>query len=121
MKAPDPGDFESEFGIDDEDSRSSGASKPQSNQTDSTKTMQEITSRQSGQDIHQTPTSTGESTALSDLPTDVREKLRKLERYESRYHGMLGISNQPMLTLTTARATQILSRCPCKSSDRRAF
>lgn len=92
-KGPDPADFESEFTIDDEDVTRSGVPKPQSNQNDSSKAIQETAPRQSSQDTNDTPTSATGSTASSDLPTDVRNKLRKLERYESRYHGMFGTAD----------------------------
>lgn len=88
-KGPDPADFESEFAIDDDDLRRSGTPKPQPNQNGSTKVMQENPPQQSSQEANATSTSTGESSASSDLPSDVRDKLRKLEKYESRYHELL--------------------------------
>ena len=101
MKAPDPADFESEFVIDDENSKSSGASKSHINQNGSTKTMQETATRQSGHEKDETSTSTGESSASSDLPADVRDKLRKLEKYESRYQGILRTAERLTLLLTS--------------------
>ena len=94
-KGPDPAEFESGFAIDDEDSRRSGPAKSQVNQHGSTKTMQETASQQSGQETDETTTSAGEASASPDLPADVRDKLRKLEKYESRYHGIHRTANRP--------------------------
>ena len=55
--------------------------------------MLETASQESGQEIDETSTSVGEATASPDLPADVRDKLRKLEKYESKYHGILEIAN----------------------------
>lgn len=114
-KGPDPADFESEFAIDDEYSRKPGAPKSQLSQKSSAKTIEETASQQGGREANETSTSTGESNASSDLPADVRDKLRKLEKYESRYHGMFGIADHPRPFLMAARAAQVLSRCPCES------
>ena len=101
-KGPDPTDFESEFAIDVEDMRRS--SKPQSNQNGSPMTVTEIVPQPDGQEANETSTSVEESSASLDLPTDVRDKLRKLEKYESRYHGIFGLANHPRPSLTAARA-----------------
>ena len=94
MKGPDPSEFESEFAIEDEDSRKSGPSKSQVNQNGGSKTMQETASQKSGQETDETSTSAGEASALPDLPADVRDKLRRLEKYESRYHGIHWTANR---------------------------
>jgi len=44
--------------------------------------------RESGQETNETAVSTDEPRTSSDLPTDVRVKLRKLDKLESRYHGL---------------------------------
>ncbi len=103
-KGPDPADFESEFAIDDEDLRRSGAPKPQSSQNDSTRMIQEAAPRTSSQETNETSTSAGESSASSELPTGVRDKLKKLEKYESRYHGMFGTAGRLRPLLTAPRA-----------------
>ena len=72
-----------------------GASKSQLHQNGSSKTMQEPASPQGGQEIDETSTSTGEASTSPDLPADVRDKLRKLEKYESRYHGLYSTANRP--------------------------
>lgn len=103
-KGPDPADFESEFAIDDDDLTRSGTPKPQSNQNGNTKTMQETAPRQSSSETNEKSTAAGDFGALSILPTDVREKLRKLEKYESRYHGMFGNANRTRRLLKAPRA-----------------
>lgn len=88
-KGPDPADFEPDFAIDDEGTRKDGALKPQLDQNGSTHTTQDTIPRQSSQETTELPTSAGEISASSRLPADVRDKLRKLEKYESRYHELL--------------------------------
>ena len=88
-KSADPAEFESDFADEDADPKLSGALRSQTNHTDNAKTTQEITYHPSGQDTDQMSISNGESSALSALPTEVRDKLRKFEKYESRYHGIL--------------------------------
>ena len=99
-KGPDPADFESEFAFDDEDLGISKAATPQSNHDGGAKTMQESAPRHSSQEANEISTSAREPIALPDLPIDIRDKLRKLEKYESRYHGAFGIANRlrPLLT-----------------------
>ena len=104
-KGPDPVDFESEFAIDDEHLRRSGVPKPQSNQNGSTGTVQETAPQPTSQETNETSTSAGESSASSDLSIDVRDKLKKLEKYESRYHGMFRIASCPGRLLTAPRAS----------------
>ena len=51
------------------------------------KPSQETARTEHGKETDETST-TGEEPGIStDLPTDVRVKLRKLEKFESRYHG----------------------------------
>lgn len=123
-KAPDPADFESEFTIEDEDLGRSGTLKPQSNQNGSIKNMQEIAPQQSSQEIYETSTSAGESSASSDLPTDIRDKLRKLEKYESRYHELLRsyrVAHARVLTIEPFE-TSLRENTPLTSiSDPNAF
>ena len=62
--------------------------------------MQESAPRHSSQEKNEISASAREPIALPDLPTDIRDKLRKLEKYESRYQGAFGIANclRPLLT-----------------------
>lgn len=53
----------------------------------------------SNQESGETTTSAEEPRTSSDLPTDVRVKLRKLEKLESRYHGGSCVVVRPMTRL----------------------
>ena len=66
--------------------------------------MQESTPWHSSQETNEVSISAREPLALPDLPIDIRDKLRKLEKYESRYHGAFGIANclRPLLTALRA-------------------
>ena len=89
-KGPDPADFESEFVIEDDGPSRSGTPRPVADQNGvaaTEKTPRENTSSESNQGTGETATSADEPRSSSDLPTDVRVKLRKLEKLESRYHG----------------------------------
>lgn len=103
-KGPDPAEFEAEFAINDEGTKRSEAPKRQTNQNSITKTIKETASQQGGQETDETSISAEESGVSSELPADVRDKLRKLEKYESRYHGMLRTTTYPRPSLTAARA-----------------
>lgn len=103
-RGPDPADFESGFAVDDDDVTKAGALKSQSNQNGNDKTMQETAPQQVSQEINKSSPPIEDSGALSELPTDVRDKLRKLEKYESRYHGTCRIANRPEPLLTALRA-----------------
>ncbi|KAL2058151.1 hypothetical protein ABVK25_001769 [Lepraria finkii] len=90
-KGPDPADFEPEFVIDDDEaSRTgtprSGTPRPAGDRNGTTavgKSTQEDATLETGEAAADEPRSS------SDLPTDVRVKLRKLEKLESRYHELL--------------------------------
>ena len=55
--------------------------------------MQETASQKSGNETDETSTSAGEASTSPDLPADIRDKLRKLEKYESRYNGIHRTAN----------------------------
>lgn len=89
-KGPDPADFEPELVIDDDDYSRSGIPRPPTNDESiitGEKTAQETSRGESSQESGEATTSVEEPRVSSDLPTDVRVKLRKLEKLESRYHG----------------------------------
>lgn len=89
-KGPDPADFESEFVIEDDGPSRSGTPRTvaEHNGVDSTeKAPRENSSSENNQGTAETTASADEPRSSSDLPTDVRVKLRKLEKLESRYHG----------------------------------
>ena len=76
--------------IDDDSSSRSGTPRPVADQNGvaaAEKTPRENTSSESNQGAGETAASADEPRSSSDLPTDVRVKLRKLEKLESRYHG----------------------------------
>ncbi len=76
--------------IDDDGPSRSGTPRPVADRNGvaaTEKAPQENTSSESNQGTGETATSADEPRSSSDLPTDVRVKLRKLEKLESRYHG----------------------------------
>ncbi|KAL8669381.1 MAG: hypothetical protein Q9168_006028 [Polycauliona sp. 1 TL-2023] len=92
-KGPDPSDFEPEFVLDDSDvlSRSS-TPKPALARSDSSTKDPLRTSGEEAQDAESTAGKASQdepSATPQELPTDVRVKLRKLEKLESRYHELL--------------------------------
>ena len=90
-KGPDPAEFEPEFVIDDDaTSRSatprSGTPRP-ADDRNGTPVAGRSTREDANPDTSEAGTTADEPRLSSDLPTDVRVKLRKLEKLESRYHG----------------------------------
>ena len=76
--------------IEDDGPSRSGTPRPVADQNGvaaTEKRPRENTSSESNQGTGETATSADEPRSSSDLPTDVRVKLRKLEKLESRYHG----------------------------------
>lgn len=93
QKGPDPKEFEPEFIIEDEDTMSrTGTPKPVEGKDEGgpiTEATAEIPIGQDGErqvDEEKMSEQAAVDAAL-ELPTDVRVKLRKLERLESRYQG----------------------------------
>lgn len=124
VKGPDPADFEPEFVIDDDEaSRTgtprSGTPRPAGDRNGTTaagKSTQEDATLETGEAAADEPRSS------SDLPTDVRVKLRKLEKLESRYHGEWLDGQGGMLpTLTTLRVAPVVSGGPRPGSLHRAL
>jgi len=90
-KGPDPADFEPEFVIGNDEQSRSGIPRPPTDRNGTSAaetTVQEPLARGDfSQESGEIITSAEEPRTSSDLPTDVRVKLRKLEKLESRYHG----------------------------------
>ncbi|KAL9126164.1 MAG: hypothetical protein Q9217_004744 [Psora testacea] len=92
-KGPDPTDFEPEFVIDDEELSRSGTPKPLADQED--KAAVEVSAPQggviteNGQGSQAKDGGLDSSSQSFELPTDVRVKLRKLEKLEGRYQELL--------------------------------
>ena len=89
-KGPDPSEFEPEFVIEDDEQSRSGTPKPAIERDGNPATGQKAKEAVRGESSNES----GETTALieeprnsSDVPTDIRVKLRKLEKLESRYSG----------------------------------
>ena len=89
-KGPDPADFEPEFVIDDEEPSRSGTPRPSTNGNE--KEMTEFgaaTAPNISEDGQEKQEKESETQAQTfELPTDVRVKLRKLDKLEGRYQGM---------------------------------
>ncbi|KAH0543718.1 hypothetical protein FGG08_002034 [Glutinoglossum americanum] len=91
-EGPDPSEFEPEFviGEDDVESRSgTPLPKEKASQVDSDGMGGEAPPVGGGAELKEKPTESRSSNVLSDLPTDVRVKLRKLEKLEPRYQELL--------------------------------
>lgn len=98
-KGLDPADFEPEFVIDDDEQSRSGTPKPPTDRNGTNvaeKARPEAPNRgDNGQESGETTASAEEPSTSSYLPTDVRVKLRKLEKLESRYHGGFDLTVRP--------------------------
>lgn len=89
----DPAEFDPEFVIDDSDVPSRVATPrpaPARSESSSKEAAREATEDVKGnEETHGKAVQDGLSTAPQELPTDVRVKLRKLEKLEGRYHELL--------------------------------
>ena len=88
VKGPDPADFEPEFVIGDTDTPSrSGTPRPthEKEQTGSSEASTDGVGE--GSDEQSKGKANNDEGAPIELPTDVRVKLRKLDKLESKYHG----------------------------------
>lgn len=88
IRGPDPADFEPEFVVGDSDTPTrSGTPRPthEKEQTGSSEASTEGV-RESSDEQTQEKAAVNEM-APPDLPTEVRVKLRKLDKLESKYHG----------------------------------
>lgn len=91
-RSPDPTEFEAEFAIGDDDSSSRSATPRQDGST-----TQESGAQGNNADTKQSGESAGKEAApdaeprpapSSELPADVRSRLRRLDKLESKYQGM---------------------------------
>ena len=108
QKGPDPKEFEPDFVIDDEDLPSRSVTpRPGQTKNGEVKSVETTAEQAPAGDGGQQPKEEKESGETSpatatapELPTDVRVKLRKLEKLEARYQGKLrpGTSIIPQLT-----------------------
>ena len=95
-KGPDPKEFEPEFVIEDEDAISrSGTPKPVQAKNGETQATEAVVEKLSQPNMDRQPDEDRGSDkapheAVLEVSTDVRVKLRKLERLESRYQGISG-------------------------------
>ncbi|KAL8707366.1 MAG: hypothetical protein Q9220_007590 [cf. Caloplaca sp. 1 TL-2023] len=127
-KGPDPSDFEPEFAIDESDvpSRSSTPRPaPTKHESSSKATGEESASvAGNGEEKPEKASPDGPSEISQELPTDVRVKLRKLEKLESRYHELLRsykVAHSRVQTIDTFE-TSLRENTPLTSiSDPRAL
>ena len=91
LKGPDPLDFEPEFVVDDENtiSRNETPQPPAEVTQDENSRISTNAKQIAGEESHNQEQITEEKdvSANPELPTDIRVKLRKLERLESKYNG----------------------------------
>ncbi|KAL9025448.1 MAG: hypothetical protein Q9196_005729 [Gyalolechia fulgens] len=87
--ASDPAEFEPEFVIDDSDVPSRSGTPRPAPESAAKEAAREVTEEaRDGEETHEKALQDGLSAAPPELPTDVRVKLRKLEKLEGRYHGL---------------------------------
>lgn len=91
-RGPDPSEFESAFVIDDEEPSQVGTPVPPSDETSPGKEGQNAISdsektTNSTENTGEKPAEGPKAPASTELPLEVRQKLRKLEKLESRYQG----------------------------------
>ena len=117
-RAPDPAEFEPEFVIGDDELPSRSVTprpaEPKRHTSSSESTPDSNADATNG--IAQENSATKDSAAV-ELPTDVRVKLRKLDKLESKYHGGLTLQEKQEFCLTLHRVATVISRCPCTRSD----
>ena len=90
-KELDPASFDPDLEIEGGElsrSRTPGPTTDQNGSGTSIKGMHDSSLREIGQEISSKASMEDATGASSDLPTDVRVRLRKLEKLESKYHGM---------------------------------
>lgn len=101
-KGPDPSEFEPEFGVDEEDPPTrSGTPRPAKTKEESTLTgsgKEPVVDTNGPGEDEKASTGADPPSSSSELPTDVRVKLRKLDKLESKYYGMLS-SNSAKVTV----------------------
>lgn len=91
-KGPDPAEFEPEFVIADSEPPSrAGTPRPALNRSESStkETARDNEEARTGDGQPEKPPYDDASATPQELPTDIRVKLRKLEKLESRYHELL--------------------------------
>ena len=97
-KGPDPAEFEAEFVIDDEEPSRSGTPRPATEASE--KDVAEVGVIKTSMTLEDGQEKQGKEPDIlaptSELPTDVRVRLRKLEKLESRYQGVE--SSQRLMT-----------------------
>lgn len=90
-KGPDPSEFEGAFVIEDDSEEPSRVGTPAVPDTMSETRAGEITTTLSGAEISEAPEGKNEDPGPKplpvELPADVRARLRKLDKLESRYQG----------------------------------
>ncbi len=89
VKGPDPSSFEPNFVIEDGELSRSGTPAPMDvGSVADGKDGQKIPGSEPAWEAQDEATTTGSPRASHDIPTDVRVKLRKLEKLETRYQGI---------------------------------
>ena len=113
-KGPDPQEFEPEFVIDDDDAPSRTLTPQPSRENNGTATTGDASNDGSSEANSESTTLKGDedgqaTKAPPELPSDVRVKLRKLERLEARYQGTVcARAELCLVSLTGSRTSEIL-------------
>ena len=114
-RGPDPKEFEPEFVIDDQDTPSrSTTPKPTQTRNEGVRNVESGAEKALAQDgglqaEDQKGAEAATPATAQELPTDVRVKLRKLEKLEFRYQGAYNSISKLLLTDSTGRAVKIVS------------
>ena len=126
-RGPDPKDFEPEFVIDDEDTPSrSSTPKPTQIRNEVVRAVEQDAERALAQDgglqaTDEKSAETAAPTVAQELPTDVRVKLRKLEKLESRYQGVYSFTRRLLIADLTSRAIEVVPHSSRTSCGYRTF
>jgi hypothetical protein len=121
-RGPDPKEFEQpEFLIEDEDGSSRAVSpRPPEKAEEEGIAGRTSESAESQGQVGNSAEKASEKLAALELPTDVRAKLRKLDKLESRYQGTC-FAHIVRASLTKPRTSSVLQNCSRSSLDNRAF
>lgn len=89
VRSPDPKEFETDFAVGDEE----GSTRSGTPQAESTAASDagpaENNNEGTKAPVEEAAATTGTNQAPSELPPEIRAKIRRLDKMETRYHGML--------------------------------
>lgn len=88
IRGPDPKEFEADFAIGDEEgSTRSGTPQPESTAPSDAGATEENNNEGTKAPVEEGAATTGTNQSPSELPPEIRAKVRRLDKMETRYHG----------------------------------